>query len=76
MGSYIVLNESFVQIHAQEWDIENRLVVASGEAGECGKDWWFGVNTCKLLHLEWISYEVVRCSTGNYIQSLGIDNRR
>ena len=39
MGSYIVLNESFVQIDAQEWDIENRLVVASGEVGERGKDW-------------------------------------
>ena len=29
---------------------------------------------CKLLHLEWISDEVLLDSTGNYIQSLGINN--
>ena len=34
----------------------------------------FGVGGCKLLHLEWISSEVLLCSTGNYIQSLGIDH--
>ena len=33
----------------------------------------FGVNRCKLFHLEWISNEVPLCSTGNYIQSLGIE---
>ena len=27
----------------------------------------FGISSCQLLHLEWIS-------TGNYIQSLGIDH--
>ena len=39
-----------------------------------GRDWQFGVSTCKLLHLEWISYEVLLYSTGKYIQSLGIDH--
>ena len=34
----------------------------------------FGASTCKLLHLEWISYEVLLYSTGKYIQSLGIDH--
>ena len=29
---------------------------------------------CKLLHLEWISNEVLLYSTGNYIQALGIDH--
>ena len=33
-------------------------------------DWEFGVSTCKLLLLEWISSEVLPCSTGNCIQSL------
>ena len=28
----------------------------------------------KLFHLEWISNEVLLYSTGNFIQSLGIDN--
>ena len=32
------------------------------------------VSRCKLLHLEWISNEVLLCSTGNYIQSLQVDH--
>ena len=53
--------------------IENILVVAKGEWGGSGMDGEFGFGRCKLLHLEWISYEVLLYSTGNYIQSLGID---
>ena len=37
-------------------------------------DWEFGVSRCKLLHLEWISNEILLYSTGNYIQSPGIDH--
>ena len=37
-------------------------------------DWKFGVNRCKLLHLEWISGEILLYYTGNYIHSLGIDH--
>ena len=33
----------------------------------------FGVGRCKLVHLEWISSEALLHSTGNYIQSCGID---
>ena len=33
----------------------------------------FGVSRCKLLHLEWISDEVLLDSTGYSTQSLGID---
>ena len=33
-----------------------------------------GVSRCKLLHLEWISSEVLLYSTGNYIQSLWIEH--
>ena len=29
-------------------------------------DWEFGVNRCRLLPLEWISNEMLLCSTGNY----------
>ena len=36
----------------------------------------FGVGRCKLLHLEWLSNEVLLCSTGNYIQSLGVEYDR
>ena len=34
----------------------------------------FEVSGCKLLHLEWIRNEVLLYSTGNYIQSVGIDH--
>ena len=37
--------------------------------GGWGTDWELGVSRCKLLHLEWISNEVLLYSTGNYIQS-------
>jgi len=53
--------------------IENRFVVAKGLGGERGMDWEFGVSRCKLWHLEWISNEVLPCSTRNCIQSLGIE---
>ena len=37
-----------------------------GERGS-GMDWEFRVNSCKLLHLEWLSNEILLYSTGNYI---------
>ena len=44
--------------------------------GGSGVDGEFGVVRCKLLHLEQINNEVLLYSTGNYIQSLGIDHAR
>ena len=38
-------------------------------------DWEFGVNRCKLLHLEWISNEILLYSTVNYIQSFVRDDQ-
>ena len=32
--------------------------------------WKLGANRCKLLPLDWISNEILLCSTGNYIWSL------
>ena len=57
-------------------DIENRLVVAMEEGEGSGMDGEFGVGRCKLWHWEWISNEVLLYSTGNSIQSLGIDHDR
>ena len=52
-----------------------QAVAAKGEVeGGNGMDWNFGVSRCKPLHLQWISSEVLLCSTGKYIQSLGIDH--
>ena len=45
-----------------------------GGGGRSGMDWKFGVGRCNLLHLAWISNEVLLYSTGNYIQFLGIEN--
>ena len=55
-------------------NIENRFVVANGEEGGCGRE--FGINRFKLLHLEWISNEVLLYRTGNYIQSLEVEHNR
>ena len=49
-------------------------MVAGGEVGGgSGMDSGFGVGRCKLLHLEWMSNEVLLYSTGNYNQSTGTD---
>ncbi len=48
-------------------DLENRLVVAKGEAEGVG---WMGCvvfNRGILLPLKWISHEILLCSTGNYV---------
>ena len=47
-----------------KWNLQNRM------------DWEFGVSRCKLLHLEWISNEILLYSTGNYIQSLVMEHDR
>ena len=42
--------------------------------GGRGMDWEFGVGICTLLHLKWINNKVLLYSTGNYIQSFGINH--
>ena len=49
-------------------------MVAKGKGGGSGMDWEFGVGKCNLLHLEWVSNEVLLCSTGNCVQSLGVEH--
>ena len=41
--------------------------------GSSGMEWEFGVSRCKLIHLEWLSNDVLLYGAGNYIQSPGID---
>ena len=51
-------------------DLENRTLIAKWEGvgeGGSGMDGLLGVNRCKLLPLEWISNEILLCSTGNYV---------
>ena len=49
-------------------------MVAKEEGGGSRMDCEFGASIFKLLHLEWISNEVLLYSIGNNIQSLGIDH--
>ena len=44
-------------------DIENGLMVEGRKWDELG----VGVGRCELLHLEWISNEILLYSTGNYV---------
>ena len=50
------------------------LWFSRGSGGGRGMDWEFGVGRCKLLHLEWINNKVLLYSTGNNIQSPGINH--
>ena len=47
---------------------------AKGEGQRSGMGGEFEVGRCKLLHLEWISNDILLYSTGNYIQSPEIDH--
>ena len=48
--------------------MENRFVVAKGEAAGGEVDWKFGISRCKLVDTGWINNKVLLYSTGNYIQ--------
>ena len=48
--------------------------VVMEEWGGIRMDQKFGVDRCKLLDLEWISNGVLLYSTGNYVQSLGLEH--
>ena len=60
----------------QRWirDMESRHVFAGGEGGKKGMNGDFGVARCKLLHFEWMGNGVLLYSTGNYIQSFGLEH--
>ena len=49
-------------------------MVAKGEGEGSGMDREFGVSRRKLLHLEWINNKILLYSTGDSIQSPGIDH--
>ena len=55
-------------------DLENRLVVAKREGEGVGVVGELGNNRYKLLPLEWISNEILLCSTGNYVWSLMMEH--
>ena len=66
------MNLSIIQIQTHRHG--KQLYDCQGEEGRNGIDREFEVGRCKLFHLKWISNEVLLHSTGNYIQSLGIDH--
>ena len=60
----------FKKMFPQKQTHKHRGQTCGCQGGGSGMDWEFWVSGCKLLHLEWISDEVVLYNTGNYIQSL------
>jgi len=54
----------------------SKKITGKGERGGSGMDWQSEVSRCKLLHLEWMSNGVLLYSTGNCVQSLGIEHDR
>ena len=66
-------SEPYLQNRNRLTDTKNRLVVAKGNSGEAGWMESLGLVDHKLLHIEWISNEVLLYSTGNYIQSVGLE---
>ena len=49
-------------------DLENELVVTSGEGCSRRTDWEFGIGMYTLLHLKWITNRDLLYSTGNSAQ--------
>ena len=56
-------------------DIENRVVVAKGDGGRIRTDWERGVSRRKQWHLEWINNKFLLYSTGNHVQSPGMNHK-
>ena len=46
-------------------DLGEQTCGCQGGKGGNRMDWEFGVNRCKLLHLKWISNEILLFSPGN-----------
>ena len=65
-------NLSIFETDSQTWRID--LWMPRGRGGGSKMFWEFGVSRRKLLYLEWIATKILLNSTGNYIQSLGIDH--
>ena len=65
-------SQSLNWLGAVAWDQSLKLLIQEkkGGGGGRGMDCESGVSRCKLLQLEWISYEILLSSTGNCIHSL------
>ena len=55
-------------------DLETDLWMPKGKGKRGRVDWELGVNRCKLLPLEWISNEILLCSSGNFVLSLMMEH--
>ena len=63
-----------IRFHCTTTGTPNLLSSDGGEQGGSGMAGSLGLVDFKRIHLEWKSYEVVSYSTGNYIQSFGIEH--
>ena len=55
------------------WALAHFLSKFMTRGGVSRMDGELGVNSCRLLPLEWISDEILLCSTGNYVWSLMLE---
>ena len=61
-------------IYKTETDHRHGDLLLAGVEGGSGMGGEFGVGRYKLLHLKWISNGVLLRSTGNHVQSLGLEH--
>ena len=55
-------------------DLGEQTCGCQGGRGGSGMDGALRVNRCRRLPLEWISNEILQCSTGNYVWSLMMEH--
>ena len=51
-----------------------QIVIAKGKGGGSAMDGEFEAGRYKLLHLKWISIEILLYSTGKYMHSLWVEH--
>ena len=68
------MNLSVLQRQKQTHGHGEETCGCQGGGGRSGIDWESGVSRRKLLHLGWISDEILLYSTGNDIQSLVMEH--
>ena len=73
--AWCVQKISLESVSKQKMEDEYReqIVIAKGKGGRSVMDGEFGAGRYKLLHLKWISIEILLYSTGKYMHSLWVE---
>ena len=68
-------SEPIYRKETNSWTWKQICGYQEGEGGS-GRDWKFGVSSCKLLHLEWMSNEILLYNPRKNIRSLVMEHDR